>query len=67
MNQVQCKRCGGGMERVAEIAPFGRNPGLVAFLCSDCGATESTLIQPVNRTRQVQHGRERRVPGDAER
>jgi hypothetical protein len=53
MNQALCKRCGNGMEKVAEIAPFGREPGLVAFLCSECGATDSTLIQPINRTRQV--------------
>ena len=52
-NQAWCKRCGRGMERVAEIVPFGREPGLVAFLCSDCGATKSTLIYPVNGTRQL--------------
>ena len=67
MNQALCKRCGNAMEAVAEIAPFGREPGLIAFLCSECGATESALIEPANRTRQVRHGRERRVPGYAKR
>jgi hypothetical protein len=42
-NQAWCRQCGRGMQRVAEIAPFGREPALSPFLCSDCGATESTL------------------------
>jgi hypothetical protein len=45
-NQVACKRCGRGMQTVAEIAPMGRSPGLVAFLCEDWGETHSTLIYP---------------------
>ena len=43
VNQARCQRCGRAMERVAEIAPFGSEPGLVAFPCSDCG---STLREP---------------------
>jgi hypothetical protein len=43
-NQALCKRCGRGMRTVAEIAPFGDGPGLIAFLCTDCGATASTLL-----------------------
>jgi hypothetical protein len=34
------------MHRVAEIAPFGHGPGLIAFLCTDCGAVDSTLVYP---------------------
>lgn len=58
-NQAACKRCGQAMEMVANIASIGAEPGLVAFLCTDCGATESALVYPGNRTRQVhrvQHG-----------
>jgi hypothetical protein len=53
VNQARCRRCGRGMEQVAEIAPFGREPGLVAFLCSDCGATESTLIYPKDERKRA--------------
>jgi hypothetical protein len=28
-----CKWCGRPMSNVAEIAPFGGGPGLVAFIC----------------------------------
>jgi hypothetical protein len=53
MNQTMCERCGRGMQTVAEIAPMGNGPGLVAFLCTDCGNTESTLVYPENRTWQT--------------
>jgi len=55
-NQAQCQQCGQGMETVAEIAPFGAEPGLVAFLCPECGSTASTLVYPVNMTREADHG-----------
>jgi hypothetical protein len=43
--QRACKRCGGHpMSSVAEIAPFGGSPGLLAFICTDCGATDSVLV-----------------------
>jgi hypothetical protein len=45
-NQAICRRCGQGMETVAEIPPMGRGPGLRAFLCADCGETESALVYP---------------------
>jgi len=61
-NQTLCRRCGRGMETVAEIAPFGGRPGLVAFLCSSCGRTKSSLVYNVNINRQVDH--EQRGPGD---
>jgi hypothetical protein len=37
------------MHQVAEIAPFGEGPGLVAFLCTDCGQVDSTLVYPAAR------------------
>ena len=44
VNQARYQRCGQAMERVAEIAPSGSEPGLVAFSCSDCGSTGSALV-----------------------
>jgi hypothetical protein len=38
-----CRTCGQGMHIVADIAPFGGTPGLRAFLCEGCGATDSDL------------------------
>ena len=31
---------------VADISPRGREPGLRAFMCSECGAVESVLVPP---------------------
>ena len=45
-NQVKCRRCGRTMQKVAEIFPFGRDPGLLAFICDNCGESTSTLIDP---------------------
>jgi hypothetical protein len=44
--QRACKRCRHPMSRVAEIAPFGGGPGLVAFMCTNCSTTDSVLVQP---------------------
>ena len=44
VNQARYQRCGQAMERVAEIALSGSEPGLVAFPCSDCGSTASALV-----------------------
>jgi hypothetical protein len=55
INRTSCRRCGRSMQSVAEIAPFGGSTGLIAFVCTACGATDSTLIDPVNRTREVNH------------
>src|SRR5262249_6140802 len=38
-----CKWCRLPMSNVAEIAPFGDDPGLVAFMCSHCGTIDSVL------------------------
>ncbi|PWT75679.1 MAG: hypothetical protein C5B46_02335 [Proteobacteria bacterium] len=52
--QAKCKRCGRGMDLVAEIAPLGDKPGLMAFRCSGCGAGESNLIRRPSRPAQQQ-------------
>jgi len=44
VNQAACRKCGRGMRMIAEIAPFGNGPGLVAFLCMECGAADSVLL-----------------------
>jgi uncharacterized Zn finger protein len=54
--QASCKRCQPDMEHVATI--LGGNPGLVAFLCAECGKSNSILVYPINmqvepRTAQV--------------
>ena len=58
VNQVACKRCGSGMKTVVEIAPFGNHPGLIAFVCDDCGVTESRLLYPLGIDRRVVHERQ---------
>ena len=59
MNQARCRRCGASMETVAEIAPFGNNPDLVAFLCSDCGTADSVLVDAGRDRRLIaEHGRD---------
>jgi hypothetical protein len=41
------------MTSVAEIAPIGRDPGLVVLVCTDCGTTDSELIYPVQKPRTL--------------
>jgi hypothetical protein len=41
-----CKKCGAPMDKVADIPPQGRELGLRAFLCPECGAVDSVLIHP---------------------
>jgi hypothetical protein len=45
-----CKKCGRKMGVVADIAPLGNEPGLRAFLCDRCGATDSVLVYQTNRS-----------------
>jgi hypothetical protein len=40
-----CRACARTMRAVAEIAPFNGSPGLRAFMCETCGATDSILTQ----------------------
>jgi hypothetical protein len=40
-----CRACARRMRAVAEIAPFNGSPGLRAFMCDTCGATDSILTQ----------------------
>ena len=44
LSNPACKRCSRTMQEVADIAPHGAEPGLRAFICNDCGATDSVLI-----------------------
>src|SRR5215471_6501702 len=37
---ANCKRCRRAMREVAEITPIGSDPGLVAFVCTYCGAAD---------------------------
>jgi hypothetical protein len=46
VHEAVCKCCGRTMQTVAEIVPFGNCPGLVAFLCNDCGTPDSALVYP---------------------
>jgi hypothetical protein len=45
-----CKKCGRKMGVVADIAPLGNDPGLRAFLCDQCGATDSVLVYRTHRS-----------------
>jgi hypothetical protein len=46
-----CKRCHREMTEVATILPMGGSPGLVAFLCAQCGKSNSILIEPKQQSR----------------
>src|SRR5262245_45539126 len=39
--KMLCRRCGREMRQVADVVPIGGGPGLMAFLCTDCGAARS--------------------------
>jgi hypothetical protein len=43
-NQAICKKCRGEMKIVADIPAMGHDHGLVAFLCLDCGFTDTILV-----------------------
>jgi hypothetical protein len=47
--QANCRRCRRVMREVAEITPIGSDPGLVAFVCSYCGAADSAILYPKNK------------------
>ncbi|MGA6964346.1 MAG: hypothetical protein WBZ51_12075 [Xanthobacteraceae bacterium] len=55
VNQHACRQCTRRMQEVANIEPIGSTPGLVAFLCVDCGLTDSILVYSVNRGGKVNH------------
>src|SRR5262249_49777867 len=38
------------MRELAEITPIGSDPGLVAFVCAYCGAADSAIVYPKNKT-----------------
>ena len=56
-NQGICRRCNVEMQTVATIDPMGGGPGLIAFVCTNCGASNSVLVYPTKKTRQVNYGR----------
>jgi transposase-like protein len=45
-NNKVCPRCGARMELVAEAPAINGSPGLVAWLCQQCGAADSALVFP---------------------
>src|SRR6516225_12382529 len=53
-NQAICRQCKRGMQTVAAIDSFAGSPGLVAFQCVGCGATDSVLVYP-NQIRESAH------------
>jgi hypothetical protein len=48
LSDPACKKCGASLEKVADISPQDGEPGLRAFVCSNCGAVESVPIYPHN-------------------
>ena len=58
-SQHVCRRCARHMQEVASIKPVGTAPGLVAFMCIRCGSSDSILVYPVNRGREVEYVRQR--------
>jgi hypothetical protein len=69
LNQAVCKRCGRKMDSVAEIAPRGRDPGLLALICEACGAADSVLVYPAKppEVDRAQFGAKHRISGHAKR
>ena len=55
--QRACKRCGRPMSSVAEIAPFGGGPGLIALMCAECGTTDSVLVHQAHKSQQAARSR----------
>jgi hypothetical protein len=53
--QSICNGCQREMEHVATIVPMGGSPGLVAFLCTQCGKSESVLVYPMSNAELAQH------------
>jgi hypothetical protein len=53
--QSICKGCYWEMEHVATILPMGGSPGLVAFLCAQCGKSESILVHRISNAELAQH------------
>jgi hypothetical protein len=65
-NQAICRQCKHAMQTVATIDSFAGNPGLAAFQCADCGATDSVLVYPSKRIWENTHMQPReKVPNFA--
>ena len=54
------------MREVAEITPIGSDPGLVAFVCTYCGAADSAIVYPKNKTSEMDLS-QTQVPADLTR
>jgi hypothetical protein len=52
--QSICKRCHREMAEVANILPMGGSPGLLAFLCAQCGKSNSILVESKQQIRGKQ-------------
>ena len=52
--QSVCKRCQREMIEVAAILPMGGSPGLIAFLCAQCGKSDSILVYPTRHSERAQ-------------
>jgi len=52
--QSICKRCQREMKEVATILPMGGNPGLVAFLCAQCGKSDSIFVYSIKHAERAQ-------------
>jgi hypothetical protein len=61
--QANCRRCQRAMREVAEIIPNGSDPGLVAFVCTYCGAADSAIMYPKNKTSEMDLS-QTQVPAD---
>jgi hypothetical protein len=61
--QANCRRCRRAMREVAEITPIGSDPGLVAFVCTYCGATDSAIVYPKYKTSEMDLS-QTQVPAD---
>jgi hypothetical protein len=59
--QANCRRCRRAMREVAEIIPIGSDPGLVAFVCTNCGAADSAIVYAKNKTLDLSQAQ---VPAD---
>ena len=51
------------MREVAEITSIGSDPGLVAFVCTCCGAADSAIVYAKNKTSEMDLS-QTQVPAD---
>jgi hypothetical protein len=49
----RCKHCRRRMASVTEIAPIGRDPGLIVLVCTGCGTADSVLVHPLQNPKKA--------------